>query len=377
MPKMTLTRKLFKRVSDDIISKQVDYIIGRSLSGTRGKNWKTSVTRPKEPQADGNGWLYSRTINFQRIGGHESTKDKQWQAILEIITKSCQAAQFASNPWMIEGQQSTKTTTNSASTDEKNYGDINLDFNNIFDGIYERESQINIIISALETLKASEFQSRFHCVLHGPPGCGKTAILEKTAKGLGLENNAYIKLDATSTTEAGAYRLLFESDVVPPVLIVEEIEKTDEKNLRWLLGILDQRGEIRKTNFRIGHHAKNVKMLCLATVNNFELFSSLMSGALASRFSHEVYCPRPSRSVMQSILEREVKTLPDPNEIWIEKTLEFCYDDLGWDDPRKIIPVCVCGKDRLLDGGYQRDILKTLTPSNLEKCDHVLEKYGL
>ena len=64
---------------------------------------------------------------------------------------------------------------------------------------------------------------------------------------------------------------------------------------------------------------------------------------------------------MQQILEREVKSI-NGDHAWIEPTLSFCMDKLGWNDPRKLIPVCLQGQNKLLDGTYQQALLKTLPP---------------
>lgn len=201
--------------------------------------------------------------------------------------------------------------------------------------------------------------------------CGKTEVLLGMQKMLGEENDAYLKFDATSTTEAGASRLLLEAEHIPPILFVEEIEKANENSLRWLLGVLDQRAEIRRTNFRIGNQSRNVKMLCMATVNNMNLFRNVMSGALASRFPFQVFCPRPNRQLLEKILQREVAKVKGKKE-WIEPALKFCCDDeimlrAFANDPRKVVPVCLCGKDDLLTGKYQESIKATMPPEDIMK----------
>ena len=178
---------------------------------------------------------------------------------------------------------------------------------------------------------------------------------------LGIENRDFLKFDATSATDAGVRDILLKSTNIPPVLIVEEIEKTDEKSLRWLLGVLDHRAEIRKTNFRIGHQARNVKMICLATVNDMKLFEKVMCGALVSRFPNKIYCARPDRKLMKDILKRELAKVGGREE-WIEPALTFCMDKLKITDPRAITPVCLCGRDKLLDGSYQKAIRATMKP---------------
>src|SRR5207253_11168735 len=140
---------------------------------------------------------------------------------------------------------------------------------------------------------------RSHCLLWGRPACGKTEILLAIERMLGRE--AVVKLDATMTSKAGAENLILELDSVPPILLIEELEKCDPANLPWLLGVLDQRGEIVKTVFRNAFR-KETKCLCLATANSLDLLERVHSGALASRFPNKIPCPRPSRAVLEKIL---------------------------------------------------------------------------
>ena len=102
-------------------------------------------------------------------------------------------------------------------------------------------------------------------------------------------------------------------------------------------------------------------MLVLATVNDIALFEKVMSGALASRFPNKIYCPRPDRTVMGKILQREVQKVHGREE-WIEPTLKFGLDEMHWDDPRKLIPICLQGKNDLLTGKYQLAIKSVQAP---------------
>lgn len=229
---------------------------------------------------------------------------------------------------------------------------------NHFDHIFDREDQIKIVLSAVETAIQSNFDYRFHCVLYGEPACGKTEILDSLARMLGEEGDAYIKLDATSTTKAGVEKMLLDTNSkIPNILIVEELEKANEDNFRWMLGLLDSRSEIRKTT-ATDSLSRKLKMLCLATVNNLDLFKKRMAGALYSRFSNKIYCPRPTKEVLRKILLREVEKFKG-NPDWIDPAIDFCTNKLKINDPREIIPICLCGKDDLLDGSYQESLLKT------------------
>jgi len=236
---------------------------------------------------------------------------------------------------------------------------LSIDKNgNYFDHLYDREHQIKIVLSAVETAIDSNFEHRYHCVLWGEPACGKTDILNSLGRMLGEEGSAYLKLDGTSTTKAGAEKVLLDTETrIPNVLIIEEIEKANEENFKFLLGLLDERSEIRKTTYRDSFQRK-LKILCLATVNDMDLFKKRMSGALFSRFPNKIYCPRPSKEVLKKILLREVKKANGKEE-WVDPAIEFCTTKLKINDPREIIPICLCGKDSLLDGSYQESIIKT------------------
>lgn len=364
MYKITLNRTLNRKMRKDKLDTHVNRFIRLACANSRGKGWnhilRSGLTR------EGNGWTYSAVIGFTKTEGHKSRSESQWHRIAERIVKAARSTKYAQAPWKITGTHlqvpdAPEPPKVERHESTKDYAPVYMDLGHHFDHIYGREPHILRVYTALETAVQTRLQSRHHCVLYGPPGCGKTEILLSFGKMLGAENEAYMKFDATSMTQAGVLKLLMESKCVPPVLIVEEIEKTADADLRWLLGILDKRGEIRQTNFRVGNRMRNVKMLCLATVNDIGLFRRVMSGALASRFAHQVYCERPDRALMQRILEREVAAIGGDRR-WIEPTLQFCVDDLGWNDPRQIIPVCLCGKARLLDGSYQAAIRATMPP---------------
>jgi MoxR-like ATPase len=169
-----------------------------------------------------------------------------------------------------------------------------------------------------------------------------------------LGEDSVVKLDATSTTKAGAENLLLELDAVPPVLIIEEIEKCNPVNLPWLLGVMDDRAEIVKTNARIGSIRKEARCLVLATVNNLDEFKAIMAGALASRFKNQIYCPRPSRKILAKILLREVKEIAgDP--AWIKPALDWCLKEEKTNDPRRVCAI-LDGREKLLTGEYQADM---------------------
>lgn len=370
--KVLLRRELKKELDHASVRNGAAEMVKRVAKG----NWQSKVSAVDHKQIDGK-HVYELQATFQKQK-KSAVEEKQWNKILVDLIRLGQGSRWQLNKWEVlnldgipvklegEGEKSLIDISGKG-VDTKDYFDkVNLDPGTHFDHIYDRTDQIMLVRSALEIAAETELKKRFNCVLFGDPGCAKTEILLSTARMLGVEGEAWLKLDATSTSEAGAQKLLLDSPYIPPVLFVEEIEKAEEKMLRWLLGICDERGEIRKTNFRVGYRAKDVKMLVIATVNNMDLFEKLMSGALASRFPNKIYCPRPDRTVMQMILEREVKSI-NGNPAWIEPTIKFCFDEMCWNDPRKLIPVCLQGRDRLLDGTYQKAVRSTLPPKNYGK----------
>ena len=190
--------------------------------------------------------------------------------------------------------------------------------------------------------------------------CGKTDILLSTAKLLDSLGVSYTAIDAVSMTDAGLRKsFLDEESILPEVVIVEEVEKTPENNLRIFLGLMDDRAVIRQHNAR-KVATRRVPALVLATANDYNLLRKMMYGALLSRFSNEIFCPRPNREILAKFLKREVEKVKGGDLAWIEPTLEFCHDKRGITDPRMLKRICLCGKDRLLSGEYQRDLEKTM-----------------
>ena len=366
MPTMTLEKQSLRRLDAGVMRDQLTRIAARALGGGRGRTWSlASRISVGEPTADnGSGLLYQVRLRFERTGrkAPEAVLNRQWQIIQKMAAtagngKGWTLPDLKPEPSVDEQEQLEPRRPRAAVTPER----LVVPQGKHFTHLFERDSQIALVQSALDAYVTSAYEDRFHCVLFGPPACGKTEILRSFARMLG--EDAVLTFDATSTTKAGAERILLETERIPPVLIVEEIEKTDEASLRWLLGVLDHRAEIRKITYRMVA-AKSVKLLCLATVNDIGLFRRIMDGALASRFSHHIHCPRPSRAVLQRILEREVARAGG-DRAWIEPTLDWCLNrepEQRKKDPRRAITVCLSGRERLLTGEYQRHLAATMEP---------------
>lgn len=244
--------------------------------------------------------------------------------------------------------------------DALSYAEVELptdaEWADAYSHLYGLEPHTGRVYAALKAAVKSGWRNRFNVALIGPPGCGKSDTAGTVRALLGTD--AVWSLDATAMTSAGVIKELSEMELLPRVIVIEEIEKADAKALAMLLGILDTRGEVRKVTAR-GNIQRDTKCLAIATVNNLELFNSIMSGALASRFANKVVYKRPSRDTLYRILDREVAKV-NGNEEWINPALDYCEaHDIN--DPRECIAICLCGGDDLLTGEYQEMLAATTT----------------
>jgi hypothetical protein len=225
-----------------------------------------------------------------------------------------------------------------------------------WENLYGVNPQIRVVLSNIKRAHETNGESRNHAVLFGHAGCGKTTTMFALEKMFG--SDAVLKLDATSTTKAGLEKLFFNDlNEIPPLVFMEEAEKADPEALKIWLGALDDRGEIRKINFRV-NQLRAVKVLFICSVNNKALFDRMMgsdgseAGALSSRCVTQVYFPRPSQTVLMQILTKEIREKGGRQE-WITPAIHLA-EEMGVSDPR-IVRSYLAGGDRLLDGTYQRD----------------------
>lgn len=360
-------RRISKRMSNhDVLMSQLRLAVEQAMRNPHGLGWNYSIDNILIPtQRNSNDeWEFEANLTFINTTDRQSVIDK-FPRILKRLAIAGQKQNLKKTPWIIvnptgyENQTeviSEGFTTVVGDPGERNLGSINLEVNGNFDHIYGRDPHIRLILDALNLAERTDFSKRSHSILYGLPGCGKSEICKAVADLIGIEGESYLWFDAPNMTRAGAVEQLMNISVVPPILFIEEIEKVDESALRFLLGIMDHRGEIRRTNYRVGNQFREARMVVIATANNLKLLKGLMSGALYSRFQNRIYCPRPDREIMTRILRREVLSEEvKGKEEWIEPALQFCFDKHKIFDPRIIVNDCLVGADRLLDGSYQKD----------------------
>ena len=351
---VTLTKIWHRKPKPSRVLFEVNKIIDISLKRYR-RNWEAGVYDTDQVRENG-GYKVIRKISFKKINGQKRTEQKYWTIIYNKLVKAATGLR----KWNVESAHAPKNIPQvvHVKDDVKDYAPINLEMGDHFSHIFGLEPQIRRIMRSLKLAKQTNLQKRQHIVLFGLPGSGKTELLRAVGRMLGEEKVNYIEFDATSTTQAGAINVFLSSSFIAPILLVEEIEKTHPNDQRWMLGLLDQRAEIRQVNFRVGQRGKNIRVVCIATCNNIELFKSIQSGALASRF-RSCKCPRPPKDILYKILEREVMQIPNGKKEWIKPTLEFA-EELKITDPRDIIDVLLSGQDDLLTGLAQADYRATV-----------------
>lgn len=382
---LSLRRYIQKKVDKKKIKAQIEYLISRGVASNRGRTWSTSY-RFKGPSFDTDKFVVDCQVKFIKTKGRPSSdiEIKQWEEIKSVIQQCGKGVKFGSNPWIvkeigsklpdylpmpIDTEKDCQTLMSNSKADVKTWNDLivpnellgaesdfHLSNHDAWKSLYGVNPQIRIILSNIKRAHDTNGESRNHAVLFGHAGCGKTTTMFALEKMFG--SSSVLKLDATSTTKAGIEKLFFsELENVPPLVFMEEAEKADPDALKIWLGALDDRGEIRKVNFRV-NQLRQIKVLFICTVNNKTMFDKMMgsdgsqAGALSSRCVTQVYYPRPSDSILYQILDKEIEE-KGGNKEWIEPAIKMA-DALKVTDPR-IVKSYLAGGDRLLDGTYQRD----------------------
>jgi hypothetical protein len=380
--KVGLVKQSVNSLNDEKVQEQLHKLCHKSIGKTYTRfGWTCKIKWELADGSTNQSHTYLATLTYSKAQLRERTQsDKVFDQQGADITRKLQSA-ARSLGWMmqrplhndgqaaVDGPQEVVVAGMPSTPVAKQERSINLPDNvrPWFSHIFDRDSQIRLVYQAIHTAVETQFRHRNHVVLWGQPACGKTEIMSSFVKMLGEEN--CLRLDAVSTTKAGLENVILEQEEVPPFLIIEELEKVNPVNIGPLLGILDQRAEVIKTNARVGSIRREARCLCLCTVNNMPLFKEAMSGALASRFSHKLYCPRPTREVLRLILSREVKEMGGKEE-WIEPVLDYALEEEKTNDPRRVCAL-LDGRDRLLTGSYQKDLRAVLEAERRDNPEQI------
>lgn len=402
MHKVTLVREMPKRPRTPL-KDQIDFIVGVALRGNRGtsQGWTLAKSEKEEVQQGGK-WVFVITLSFKKQGGRAGNLDvvsRQWDKIVEMVSKAGAGSKFNKYPWTIRGDDESpagviaedgdiktekfapgvvtavvpeRITTipelremfpHELLEDEDN-SDALIESHPAFKGIYERGPQIRTTLASIWTFIESEGEAGNHLLYWGKPACAKTGILKGLQRLFGI--GAILKLDSTSTSRPGLERLVFKKKedggvgiAFPPFIFMEEIEKASEETLRMWLGAMDERHEFRK----VMHHmtaVREVRFLGFATCNDKDKFDLMMGGkpndpgALSSRFQHPLECWRPDEATMRRILIRELPLRKAKME-WVDPCIELARE-MKTDDPRTVLGF-LDGRNRLITGHFQKDQL--------------------
>lgn len=362
---LVLEKRMDRKGTPEKIVAQIRKISERAMaSGRSDRGWSLKAD-PMSPKQDNGEYVYRYEFKLNCKPKRTRTKESIEQEFNSIVTIIQQAGNVPG--WNI-------ITVNGKAFDSSSLASqpIMIPYHDcqipklwlpFFDEIYERDDQIQVILSRIRAGITSEWRNRFHSALVGEPAGGKTETARAVKRMLG--EKAVLELDATQTTQAGVIKNLKEREELPRVIIIEEIEKADFKQLPWLLAMLDPRAEIRKMNYREKVHLE-LRGICIATINNYKLFTTVLEGALASRLGEPIFFPKPSESIIRKILTREVERI-NGNKAWIQPTLEYCKE-MDISDPRTAQSICLSGKDDLLKGKYQAYLRATRMPKDYIKC---------
>jgi cytidylate kinase len=370
---IVLTKDSQRQLNEKAIGNNIAHILGVNGKSIKARGWVVDTQNGSDsgrawesmPLLDDSPNEYSYSLYFvAAYTGDNKPGKSELRAIVK--TMNTRAANPLGGRWAIgtvdgDEYEVTRDGDTVSTKDFTAYADFDIpgDYEDHFSHLYGLDSHIGRIKMALEVARMSQFANRYHCALIGPPGCGKSDICETLADVLG--EDAVMKFDATATTAAGAIKQLDEAEILPRVLIVEEIEKVNAEALSFLLALMDMRGEIRKTTAR-SQIVKDTKIIVIATVNNHVLFEGMLAGALSSRFSNKLWFHRPDTQTIHRILTREVDKL-DGDPMWILPAIEYAQEK-GIDDPRMITALCLCGRDGWLDGSYYKMLADTDKPQD-------------
>lgn len=386
-----------RRLEEDVIIEHVAQL--RSVVNTNGSKWSLELAG----SGDGTQWLRQiggesggprdYAVFFKLVGPNSTSADLQVDEHIAALAKKGSQIK-GTHQWLINRVNGAAyipltaeeriARTSARAEGMVTYADVDLpkDTDPYFKDLYGLSPQIRMMLRYMKSAMDSNFEKRFHALLVGDPGCGKSHTLTCAQSMFGKD--AVVKFDGTAMTSAGITKELNGLDVMPRFIFIEEIDKAPNDAVAVLLGIMDSHGELRKTTYR-DNIAKDCRAVVFATANSWTRIQEMQMGAVASRFGNNpIVYGRPDDEMLRQILNRELDSITARNctkpsivdgkpircdkcancshrNKWIARTLEWCKK-VDNRDPRYVISVCLNGQDELLDGTFQADLEATMFP---------------
>lgn len=376
------TNKLNEAINNQILRRIANVAERNSTYGFRAKVDK--LPEPVQVEIDGQTqYKYEVILKIgkKQIRSEEATNRQVEQITTQIERKA------ASDGWKLVKDEIPEIDSNKIERPEFIVPELTPEvIAKVFDGVFEREAHIRLMHDSVKNYIFSSNKHkanpnaeicRSHILLHGKPAGCKTTLFEKFMKLYNADGVQRIQfIDGQTMSKAGLENWVLEKAEqgdLPEILAIEEIEKQPPDNLVPLISIMGS-GYLAKLNARIGLRREVTPVVIWATCNNKKIIKEYREGVLWSRFTHKLHCSRPSRELMKEILLRRIRSI-DGDEKWADEILKFAYETLAKetghkvDDPREILGF-IDGRERLMDGSYQADILKVWkTETDEEKKD--------
>lgn len=360
---LTLTKPLQRRRTSGHDKDMANLVESVNSRSQEVGGWVVTAGGWTEQESDQPGMAVEYTMTL--LVDYNKAVEADGETLKQIVRKTASRAPTPKfGRWTLTAVDGELYEPKAASDTDKDTEDVGYapcaipeDFESYFSHLYGLDDQVMLMRSQLESAIDSGWIHRSNMVLWGGPGCGKSesALAVKAALG----DEAVWSLDGTSMTQAGVQKMFTEAEILPRVVVIEEIEKAAEDPLRFLLAMCDTRGQVRKVTAR-ANIERETKVLVIATVNDKAKFDRMLASALSDRFTAPIHFDPPTRETLAMILRRELDKVGG-DYAWIGPTLDFCEEE-GISQPRRIIAICTGGKSRLLNGSYQRALRNTAGP---------------
>lgn len=216
------------------------------------------------------------------------------------------------------------------------------------------DSQLELIMSAVETAIGTQFTDRCHALVYGPPGCGKSEVLRTLCNLIGQHHAKFFH--APSLTKAGAEEYLLSENECASIIVLDELDKAPpDVGTAWLQ-LMSDSPEMNKTDARNGHRSRERRVLVIAAVNDPERLSKRLSSALFDRLALRVFFPPPTPADLQRILEAEADRSGIDRRC-VTEVLRYAGNVEGIKQLRSLVGLLRAGRNRWLDGQYAQHLM--------------------